>query len=143
MSVDTDFVVFLSYSSLDGNLLFPLEQAIAGLDGVRVWSDSLIRPGDAIHPTIAEAIGQSHCILVLYTAAAARSVEVREELVRGDERRLPVIVLKEASVEEKVIPHFLRDRRHLVFDQNAMDLRRLTEEVKRAVLDVKARSAPR
>lgn len=143
MSVEPDFVVFLSYSSLDGNLLYPLEQAIAGLQGVRVWSDSLIRAGDLIHHSIKEAIEESDCILVLYTSAAARSPEVREELVRGDEREIPVIVLKEASVEEKAVPHFLRDRRHLVFDQNALDIRRLSDDVKRAVLDVRTRTARR
>ena len=138
-----DFVVFLSYSRKDELLQLTLEQAIASLAGVRVWSDSMIGMGQGIHENIAQAISQSDCVLVLLTEPAAASPEVREELVRADIRKIPIIVVKEDSVAENRIPYFLRDRRYLSYDANAMQARRLAEIVRDAVLQVRDRAASR
>lgn len=141
MTNQNDFVVFISYSHLDANLQLPLELAIGSLPGVRVWSDHQIGFGEDIFVNIKKAIGESDCVLVLLTESSVRSPEVREELVRADMRGLPIIVLKEAAVEDKKIPYFLRDRRYLSFDQGGLNVRQVVGIVQRAVLDVRERTA--
>lgn len=140
MDHQRDFIVFLSYSRSDTAMKDWVEGTIRDLSDVNVWVDSqAIVPGDPIHANIEKGLKKSDCVLAILTENSIKSSEVWEELIRADEREIPILVLKELKVTRDSLPHFLRDIAFIEYDQkdyrhSLLDVKnRITEMVKRAV----------
>ena len=135
-----DFLVFISYSRSDTALKKSVESTIRERCNVNVWVDSTaILPGEAIHANIEEGLKKSDCVLAILTRNSVKSLEVREELTRAHEREISILVLKDSKVPPGSLPHFLRDKRFIEYDQRDLEhsLRdvsdRITEMVKTKV----------
>jgi hypothetical protein len=110
------FDVFLSYHSGDGDWVALLK---AGLEskGLRVWLDSeQIRPGDRYPGTLARAIGDVRCVVVVLSPGAVASAWVEEEYTLALARRCHLIA---ALIDDVEPPGFLEGRTWVDFRDEA------------------------
>lgn len=103
--------VFISYAECDESVA---KKIAAGLEkeGLKVWLDSRILPGQNWAELVSKALKESSAMVVLLTPASIRSSFVQREIdyALGDQtfrhRLIPVIVSEE--LPEKDIPWILQ-----------------------------------
>ena len=85
--------IFLSYSREDLERVSPLVAALEA-EGLSVWWDRKIAPGESFEEVIDAAIGAASCVLVLWTQHSVASVWVKTEATEGLEKGtlLPVLL---------------------------------------------------
>ena len=70
--------IFISYASQDRLKAQVLATALEG-QGLDVWWDRKILPGQAFDDVISKALGAAECVIVLWSKASVTSDWVREE----------------------------------------------------------------
>lgn len=85
--------IFLSYSREDLQRVSPLVEALEG-EGLSVWWDRKIAPGESFEEVIDAAIEAASCVLVLWTKHSVASDWVKTEATEGLEKGtlLPVLL---------------------------------------------------
>jgi hypothetical protein len=84
--------IVLSYAYRDAERIRPLREALDSL-GYVTWDGSAIEPGAPMSETIAQAIEQAACVLLVWTEAAAESAWLEAERRIADESHKLVLVL--------------------------------------------------
>lgn len=85
--------VFISYASVDRDRVAMLARSLEA-EGVRVWWDRHLAPGDAYEDTIEQALTGARVVVVAWTQASTASQWVRSEADYGrvNGRLVPVII---------------------------------------------------
>src|SRR5215211_5807475 len=92
------FQIFLCHAREDAYLANAIRDKLES-SSVRVWIDEYgIQSGQSIHDLISRAISSSSALIAVIRDAALQSPEVREELVRSDERLLPILIIHERGL---------------------------------------------
>ena len=91
--------VFISYSHNDQAVVDQLRDALAD-EGLSVFSDKSIRPGQRCDEAIEEALSKVSAVIVLWSQSSIQSDWVREEAAYAREqgKLLPVISMPASSV---------------------------------------------
>jgi hypothetical protein len=92
-----DFDVFVSYSRRDEQVVTQFSDALRG-SGLRVWMDTSIQFGEEWRASIADAIGRSRLMLVVYSSRADQSAEVAKEVAVAASLELPIVPVR---IEER------------------------------------------
>ena len=90
--------IFLSYAGEDRDRVKPLAEALLA-KGHQVWWDRGLAAGDDYARVIGAALEQSKVVIVVWTAASAASVWVRDEAARArDAGKLLPILLEQTTI---------------------------------------------
>ena len=105
--------VFISHASEDKELATRLSRFLRD-EGLEVWSDEDIMPGDNWAQKVSQALKESEAMVVLVSSAALESDWVRREIefalgTEGyKERLIPVFVGSRDTIPQDRIPWILR-----------------------------------
>src|SRR5574341_1795601 len=86
--------IFISYAREDQPRAELLTRALTG-DGLDVWWDGKIQPGDpSFHRAIEKALRRARCVLVLWSASSVRSeyVEIEASFAWKERKLIPVLI---------------------------------------------------
>lgn len=136
-----DFVVFLSYDRDDKFMKISVENTLNSLPGVRLWTDSRIGFGENIRAKIDAGLKESDCMLVILTENSIASFEVWEEMIRANERQIPIYAIKEDGVSKDRLPHFIAESVFIRYSKNnerAID--EVLKELRDKIVEVKERT---
>lgn len=102
--------IFISYSWKNSSDRTAIAKSLGEIKDIEVYYDkSHIKKGKNIHSEISDILDKSHIVIALLTGSSVTSVEVRDELVRANERGLIILPIVDADVKDVDIPFFLRD----------------------------------
>lgn len=85
--------VFISYQRADAEYARYFAERLEGY-GAGVWWDSAIAPGEDWRETIAEGLERASAFVVLHSAAAEKSPEVRKEIAAASALGKPMIAVR-------------------------------------------------
>lgn len=86
--------IFISYAREDQPRAELLTRALTG-DGLDVWWDGRIQPGDpSFHRAIEDALRRARCVLVLWSASSVRSeyVEIEASFAWKERKLIPILI---------------------------------------------------
>lgn len=105
--------VFISHAHQDSALARKIADALQK-DGLDVWDDRYIMPGDNWAEKVSQALDESKAMVVLVTPEALQSEWVRREIEYAlgkkdyNNRLIPVLVGPRESIPQEKIPWILR-----------------------------------
>ena len=83
--------VFISYSHKDRDACFALAEILESIDGLEVWYDKGLIPGDIYTRTIAEKLSETDIYAVLISNSSVQSDWVKDELSYAKDHRKRII----------------------------------------------------
>jgi len=103
--------VFISYSFLDTNTKIALKSSLEQA-GIEVYTNTGETHTDELHHAISNTLNKSDLVVPIITSNWVASHECRDELVRANERRKPILPLRHHTVTNDgppPLPWYLRE----------------------------------
>jgi TIR domain len=120
--------VFISYRRIDGEVADRLYQLLRELK-VAAWYDRLIAPAEEWREVLTERLSEARVMVVLLSAAALESDELRKELAVADQEGVPLLTVRLEDVKPRKTFAYELTRGHWfdIFDDPEVRLRQLAE----------------
>ena len=130
-------LIFMSYARKDADRVRPLVDLLSIEEGIAVWWDKDIEPGERFRDVIDDVLEKASCVVVVWTKASIKSDWVRSEVDSPMKRGVLILVLLDADLK---IPRPFTELEHV--DLTHWTGRR-DEAIERLLLPVKQLCARR